>query len=583
MTRLVFFSDAAQLDVTPPSPGDVVVPLSDTAADDLAARGWADRALPLPDWGEIRAAALVEAFDTAKGILAALEADPAWRALLAYHGVDLRAMALKNVFFALEDLARVRHVAALAAAHPHDTAVLLDGDPAVRRAVGSAVPEVEAGQGAREPMRTHGIPAARFVRDRWQSMRAEGPLLDTTRPPVIAFLDTPHRARIMARTLALLAPDHPIHVAQLEPFAWPDDVALRPDQMYAWNACTPLGAGVRIARHVLGSRARTRLETFDLPGADWISRRLLWSLRYNDIQRYANFYEGIDGLARVLRPALCFTLEDLFAVGKMVAAVGEQRGIPTINVQHGIIGAYPYRTGIDVVGMFAAFGEASRATLIERGADPARIEVTGPVHYDDLLHLQPDRDALLRGVDLDPAHPVVLFASQPARRLITPAVKRAAIRALLAGAREAGAQVVIKAHPLDDASLDAILRDAEDETGLRVPVVRGNLYEWLLVCDVMATISSTVIYEAAMADRPALLLDWSGNSDVAGYLADGIGVRPESPEQVGAALRDLLHAEAARETLRAHQAAFVAHHLAGNDGRASERLAWLARHLMGEL
>ena len=70
---------------------------------------------------------------------------------------------------------------------------------------------------------------------------------------------------------------------------------------------------------------------------------------------------------------------------------------------------------------------------------------------------------------------------------------------------------------------------------------------------------------------------------MAGYLADGIGVRPESPEQVGAALRDLLHDEAAREVLRAHQAAFVAHHLAGNDGRASERLAWLARHLMGEL
>ncbi|HML23222.1 MAG TPA: hypothetical protein PKD09_16325, partial [Aggregatilinea sp.] len=140
MTRLVFFSGAAQLDVTPPSPGDVVVPLSDTAADDLAARGGADRALPLPDWGEIRAAALVEAFDTAKGILAALETDPAWRALLVYRSVDLRAMALKNVFFALEDLARVRHVAALAAAHPHDAAVLLDGDPAVRRAVGSAFP-----------------------------------------------------------------------------------------------------------------------------------------------------------------------------------------------------------------------------------------------------------------------------------------------------------------------------------------------------------------------------------------------------------------------------------------------------------
>ncbi len=580
MTRFVLFSDVAQLEEFSAARDDVFVPLSDSAADALAVRGWAERVLPLPDWGAIQAASLAEGFEAAQAILAALDADSAWRALLTYRGYDLRAMALKNVFFALEDLARVRHIAALAAAQPHDAATLLDGDPAVRRAVASALPEVGRGQaeGQREALQERGLPVARFARDRWRSLRAARPRPDTALRPVVAFLDAPHRARIMARTLALLAPDHPIHAAQIEPFVWPADLEQHPDERYPWYAYTSLGAAWRIARHVLVSRARTALEAFDLPGADWLPRQLLWSLRYNDVQRYANFIEGLDGLAGAVHPALWFTLEDLFAFGKCAAAVGERHGIPTINVQHGIVGAYPYRTGIDVVGTFAAFGEASRKILIARGADPARIVVTGPVRYDDLLRLPPGRDGLLRRAALDPARPVVLFASQPARRLITPAVKRTAIRALVDAAAQANAQVVIKAHPLEDASLGAIL----DETGASVPVVQEDLYEWLLACDVLATISSTVVYEAALAERSALLLDWSGNSDVAGYVADGIGVRPETPGQTGEALDGLLHDEGVRSALFARQRAFVAHHVHGNDGRASERLARLARRLMGE-
>ncbi|WP_162910042.1 UDP-N-acetylglucosamine 2-epimerase [Aggregatilinea lenta] len=578
MTRFVLFSDVAQLEEFSAARDDVFVPLSDSAAHALAVRGWAERVLPLPDWGAIQAASLAEGFEAAGAILAALEADPAWRALLTYRDYDLRAMALKNVFFALEDLACVRHVAALAAAQPHDAVTLLDGDPAVRRAVASALPEVGTGLHAGDLAREWGLPVARFGRDRWRSLRAARPRPDTALRPIVAFLDAPHRARIMARTLALLAPDHPIHAAQIEPFAWPADLEQRPDESYPWYAYTSLGVAWRIARHVLVSRARTALEAFDLPGADWLPRQLLWSLRYNDVQRYANFIEGLEGLAGALHPALWFTLEDLFAFGKCAAAVGERHGIPTINVQHGIVGAYPYRTGIDVVGTFAAFGEASRETLIARGADPARIVVTGPVRYDDLLHLPPGRDGLLRGAGLDPARPVVLFASQPARRLITPAMKRIAIRALVDAAAQANAQVVIKAHPLEDASLGAIL----SEISVPVPVVQEDLYEWLCACDVMATISSTVVYEAALAERPALLLDWSGNSDVAGYVADGIGVRPASPGQVSEALNALLHDESARSALFARQRAFVTHHLNGNDGRASERLALLARRLMGE-
>jgi len=581
MTRLVLFSQTAQLDNFPLEAGDRLVPLNDAAIDDLEKRGLVHRMADLPDLGPLQAESLSEAFETAKAILAALDGDLSWRKILCYKRYDLRPMALKNLFFALEDVARVYRLAMIVrAAHPGSQAILLDDDPVIRRAVG--LPDSRALLAVPLQMRQRMQPILRFGRDRWQMMRAKQDRLAAEASnvrPVIVFLDAPHRARLMARTLALLAEHYPIHNARLYDWSWPADLSFFPADTYAWNAYPLLGSAARIARHVLASRAGTRLEAFDIPGRAWLPPHLLWMLRYDDIQRYANMIEALEGLARAQHPALWITLEDLFAFGKCAAAVGEKYGIPTLNVQHGIIGAYPYRTGVDVVGTFAAFGEASRQTLIERGADPARIVVTGPVRYDDILELKPDREAMLREEHLDPVRPVILFASQPTRRLITPAVKRLALRALLEGAGQIGVQVIIKTHPLED---DPVLDEVLAEFDQHVPIVREQLYEWLLISDIMATISSTVVYEAAMAERPALVLEWSGNSDVAGYREQGIAHLPESPEQTGDAIRRLLADESVRAAMLAQQRAFVQHHLAGNDGKASERLAVLARRLIEE-
>lgn len=583
MTRLVLASRSQSFALHQRRAGDQLVPMTESARDALLAADPAAPLADLPPYGAIQSAALAAAFEQAQNTLDLLASDRDWAGLLRYRDYDLRPMALKNVFFALEDAARVAHVTlAAAGACPRCAAILLDGNADTLRTVRAVLPGVElppAAAARRGVLREQARPLARYARDRIQVWRAERPVPRRDRP-VIVFLDAPHRARLLARTLRSLADDHPIHCAgwgNQPDFTWPGDLPVRPAASYRWNAYTPRRAAWRIARHVLGSRAQTDLAAFGLDAIGWLPPRLLWTLRYTDIQRYAAMIEAFEGLARAQRPALWITLEDLIAFGKCAAAVGERLGVPTLNVQHGIIGAYPYRTGVDIVGTFAAFGEADRQTLIARGADPARIVVTGPARYDDLRALSVDRNALLRAARLDPARPVVLFASQPGQRLVTDGGRRAALRALAQAAAETGAQVVIKAHPLEDAGA---LRRLAMETGLHAPVVEGQLYEWLVACDVMATISSTVVYEAAVAERPALLLEWSGNSDVAGYLEAGIGLLPETPAQTGAALSALLADETLRAAMLERQRAFAQRHLAGADGRASERLAALARDLI---
>lgn len=582
MTRLVFASRSHFLLAHQRRTGDVLVPLNEIAQAELLAADPGAPLAELPPFGALQSTALADAFDQAQAVISALSADAAWRDLLSYRGYDLRPMALKNVFFALEHLAHIVQIARTALSrYPGSRALLLDAPPGVARAVAAMAPDTEQPPRRRgwPGLRARLRPVGRYARDRTQVWRAARPEPRGDRP-IVVFLDAPHRARLLARTLALLAEDYPFHRAgwgEQPDFAWPGDLALRPAASYRWNAYTPRGAGARIARHVLGSAARTGLAAFGLDAVGWLPPDLLWTLRFADVQRYANMIEAFEGLARAQQPALWITLEDLLAFGKCAAAVGERLGVPTLNVQHGIIGAYPYRTGVDVVGTFAAFGEADRLTLVARGADPARIAVTGPVRYDDLRTLDVDRAALARSAGLDPARPVVLFASQPGQRLVTEGARRAALGALALAAAETGAQVIVKAHPLENR--DA-LRRLVAGCGLVAPVVDGQLYEWLAACDVLATISSTVVYEAAVAERPVLLLGWSGNSDVAGYLDAGIGLLPEFPTQTGAALRALLEDETVRGRMLAGQRAFVRQHLAGADGRASERLAALARRLI---
>ena len=113
--RLVLFSDARQLVRHTLEAGDQLVPLRDDAHDDLPADLRA-RVVPLPDLGVLQAEALALAFDTARDIVARLDDDPAWRALLRYREYDLRPMAIKNVFFALEDAARLYRIAQVASA-----------------------------------------------------------------------------------------------------------------------------------------------------------------------------------------------------------------------------------------------------------------------------------------------------------------------------------------------------------------------------------------------------------------------------------------------------------------------------------
>jgi len=576
MARLILFAEA--LDGFDLDAKDVLIPLNDKAQSQ--GEGLGQPLAALPEWGVLQAEALYESLSISKRILRALNADAEWQRLLWYKEYDLRPMALKNLYLGLESIMQIYRVAKHAAEmYRRYEAVLVDGNPEIQRVVRAVLPQVTLGASARinkNRWRELARPVGRFARARWQIVRAKRPATTNGAPPVLCFLDAPHRARLMARTLTLLSQDYPIHNAWLDgPWTWPDDLSIKPAESYPWYAYTPGGAWQRITGHVLRSQAQTELAAFDLPA--WLPQNLLWALRYSDVQRYANLLEAFEGLAQVKKPLLWITIEDVYAFGKAVAAVGERYQIPTINVQHGVLG--PYRTAEDVSGIYAVFGEDDRQKLIERGADPKRIVVTGPVRYDDIVELKLDRTAFLRAAKLDPARPLIMFSSQPIVRLLTEENKHIALTALLNAAKGIGAQVVIKAHPLEDRGM---LERLVAASGYPALIVWDQLYEWLKACDVMATICSTTVYEAALADRPVLLLDWSENPITVEYLEQGIGVLPKSPEQTEETLWHLLTDKAVQGKLAAAQREFVLRNLAGPDGKASERLANLARRLIEE-
>ena len=448
-----------------PPAGDVLVPLTEAARRSAAASR--TPLADLPPFGALQSAALADAFEQAQAILDTLADDAAWARLLRYRGIDLRPMAHKNLFFALEDVARVVTVARAASG-----ARQRDNPARPRSGCGAGGEGSDAG--CRNPARRSG-PArciagadspAGAIRARSHPGVAGRSPRAARRPPGdrVPRRATP-RAPAGADTVAASrrSPDPLRGVGRAAGFPLAGRSAGAPGGVISLERVHVSRRGVadRAARARLVGAAD--LAAFGLERIGWLPPRLLWSLRYTDVQRYAAMIEAFEGLARAQRPALWITLEDLLAFGKCAAAAGERLGVPTLNVQHGIIGAYPYRTGIDVVGTFAAFGEPDRQTLIAQG--DRRGSLDRPGAHDDIRALTVDRRCGA-GQMISAAGGAVRLA---ARTFVTDGGGGRAPRAGTSGS-ETGA--VVTAHPLEDVALRRLAADNCTRRSSRA-VVRG--------------------------------------------------------------------------------------------------------------
>ena len=135
-------------------------------------------------------------------------------------------------------------------------------------------------------------------------------------------------------------------------------------------------------------------------------------------------------------------------------------------------------------------------------------------------------------------------------------------------------QLVVKLHPIEDGEMERELVEASGMTD--VVITSEGLYELLSICDVVVTISSTVGVEAAILNRPIIVVNLTRQPDTMPYVEEGIAVGVYRETDLRDALVRMLEENDFRNKLRKSRENFLRRHVYAVDGKAASRIADVA-------
>ena len=318
-----------------------------------------------------------------------------------------------------------------------------------------------------------------------------------------------------------------------------------------------------LARHL------ARRAALDDPGIGDVVREQL--------PRLAVAAAGIRSATAAASPQLLVTYDEAGSWGRLVVAEGERLGVPVLDLPHAelvnpeiLLGA-----GFDRI---AVYGSASLELAAAAGVARDRVRVVGSVRH-DLLEARARHARASRA-----SGPFRLaFAAQYPTARLTDATLAAGLDATVQAAAGFGpAHVRIAPHPAGPAGLvERWLRSIDVPEGVAIEVTDvGGLTDALVDSDLLVTVASQSVLEAAVVGIPAVAIQPPGATYVFPYAREGIAAVAHDRDELAQIFTERLSpAGAAAAVERAREA--VGHHLGPMDGRAAERSADLIGELLG--
>jgi len=335
-----------------------------------------------------------------------------------------------------------------------------------------------------------------------------------------------------------------------------------------------------------------------LPGAmDDIIDLLVDEMRAEGIRNY-NAYEGVRKLflsnvfqnlgqsamqirawERVAQDfkkvSICITHEDVMCNTKTMCQFWRSKGVPTLHIPHAeYIDIWRGPVGTDVhdevsCEWVATAGPYQRDWYIARGADPAKVRITGLPHWDTWKKI-PDRREARDVLKLDQDKPVVAFMSswiQATNALGLHHLIEKSYTAFLELTKNAEWQGVVKLHPgAGQGSADWHIKTAND-MGASVLITPQYLDYVLAASDLIVSAgASNVVIEAALCGVPAVCTYGFPDDEQVGTF---------EPEDLGQAIEAALCADVDLGPFLAKYASM------GNDGKGKERVLELVREIEG--
>jgi UDP-N-acetylglucosamine 2-epimerase len=284
-----------------------------------------------------------------------------------------------------------------------------------------------------------------------------------------------------------------------------------------------------------------------------------------------------DQMREHLAPRVLVVGNDLTTEGRTAALRARDRGLPTACQMHGNVTGNPIQ-GRHVVDRFLLYGEASRAAVLEYGADPDRLVVTGAPYRTEQAGRSDQVDpAIARFLGLRTGQPWVLVATSGGGHLVSHTHHLQMIEAVTRLSAELpDVAVVAKLHPKDDPALYAAVAARIPESRLRVatratPDLPREIWSWLQGCPLVLTSGSTVAIESMAVDVPVLTMDFADELSHIDFIAAGATTHVRDASTLTETVRRLLQTAPQASEVRQRAQTFVASVYASTGAEAARR------------
>ena len=282
-----------------------------------------------------------------------------------------------------------------------------------------------------------------------------------------------------------------------------------------------------------------------------------------------------------IRPGAILTSCEYCKMGRAATIAGNQSKIPTIALQHGIITPVHWgyifckseRTSfVEAINSrplpryTLLYGTSYRELLMGTGNYPEEsLIVTGQPRYDHLYRIKRSMDKKLFMEEHKLKPPLIVWTSQGDLPELETRKNIESFSYLLTSIPQIN--LFIKPHPNEkDLSIYEPLTKHQNV----ILSSEIDLYKLLNVCSIMITKNSTTAMEAAALDKPVIVLNLSGETDIVDYVEEGIAWGVYRSEDLAPAVARLLEDDS---MLRKNRAKYIESYLYKIDGNSSSRVA----------
>jgi len=172
---------------------------------------------------------------------------------------------------------------------------------------------------------------------------------------------------------------------------------------------------------------------------------------------------------------------------------------------------------------------------------------------------------------------LVVYASQPFEEM---SEQKIAVTELVKSLKWLDVELVVKMHPDDDSSFyDSLLSELKCDA---VATKEADLYTLLFCSDLVLSISSTVMLEALIMDKPVIQLNLLENYAFFEDLEGKVFAKVTKKKDLPKAVRHSLYSKSSFRKMKNQRKKFISEYYYRIDGKSTERFIKVMDGLIGK-